>query len=364
MRIAIVGATGNVGTALLRTLQSAGGHQLTGIARRVPPMQAPYSGVIWHRIDVSRSQAAARLEDVFSGIDCVVNLAWAFQPARDIDYLRRIGVGGLAAILTAAGSAGVPHLVHMSSVGTYSAAPRGRVVDESWPTAGIPELAYSVHKAAAEALLDRHDATGTGPAVCRLRPGLVMQREAGSALLRYGLPALLPAVALDLVPFLPLDRTFAVPVVHAHDVGSAVAAAVVRRAVGAFNLSTATPLTPEVLGAAPGRPAGARTVEVVAGSGFHRLESAVGAAGPRLDRSRILGSADQQRSGHDGVGLASGGGHPDGDPGGSGRYAKCPVDQQRSVAGKIGGRRTSDAGAQWTHHPAAAAVRSLRTRSG
>lgn len=258
MRIAIVGATGNVGTALLRTLQSAGGHQLTGIARRVPPMQAPYSGVIWHRIDISRSEAAARLEDVFSGIDCVVNLAWAFQPARDIDYLRRIGVGGLAAVLTAAGSAGVPNLVHMSSVGTYSAAPRGRVVDESWPTAGIPELAYSVHKAAAEALLDRHDATGTGPAVCRLRPGLVMQREAGSALLRYGLPALFPAVALDLVPFLPLDRTFAVPVVHAHDVGSAVAAAVVRRAVGAFNLSTATPLTPEVLGAA----LGARPVHV------------------------------------------------------------------------------------------------------
>lgn len=250
MRIAIVGATGNVGTALLRTLQSAGGHQLTGIARRVPPMQAPYADVIWHRIDLTGAGAAAQLEDVFSGIDCVVNLAWAFQPARDVDQLRRVGVGGLAAILAAAGSAGVPHLVHMSSVGTYSAAPRGRVVDESWPTAGVPELAYSVHKAAAEALLDRHDATGTGPAVCRLRPGLVLQREAGSALLRYGLPALFPAAALDLVPFLPLDRSFAVPVVHARDLGSAVAAAVARQAVGAFNLSTATPLTAEVLGAA------------------------------------------------------------------------------------------------------------------
>ena len=249
MKIVIVGASGNVGTALLRELHAGREHEVVGVARRRPPAQAPYDTAGWHSIDVADDSAAATLAGVFAGADSVVNLAWGFQPARDVAYLDRVGVGGLESVLTAARSAGVPQLIHMSSVGSYSAAPRGQVVAEQWPTEGVPASPYSMQKAAAERSLDRHEATGGGPSICRLRPGLIMQRDAGSSLLRYGLPAWFPAAGLDLLPVVPLDRTFAVPVIHARDVASAVVAAISRRASGPFNLSAPTPLTPDIVGA-------------------------------------------------------------------------------------------------------------------
>ena len=247
-RVVVVGATGNVGTALLRALERDGGHDVGGIARRLPPGDAPYRGVDWHDIDISGgADAVGRLTKVFEGADHVVNLAWAFQPGRDVEYLKAVGVGGLEAVLDAARMAGVPHLVHMSSVGAYSRSERGVEVDEAWPTDGIPSLPYSLHKAEAERVLDRHDRSGAGPVCCRLRPGLIMQREAGSGLLRYGVPAWLPRAALDLVPLLPLDRTFAVPVVHTDDVATAIVSALHARASGAFNLAAPSPLTPTII---------------------------------------------------------------------------------------------------------------------
>jgi len=249
MRIVVVGASGNVGTAILRQLRAHGDDEVVGIARRIPPDDEPYRVADWHSVDVSDDSAAATLTELFRGADSVVNLAWGFQPGRDVAYLERVGVGGLDNVLLAARAAGVPHLVHMSSVGAYSAAPRGTVVTEDWATDGVPSSPYSVQKAAAERSLDRHEATGELPAVCRLRPGLIMQRDAGSSLLRYGLPAWFPAAGLDLLPLLPIDRTFAVPVVNSGDVAAAVIRAIHRQATGPFNLATATPLTPVILAA-------------------------------------------------------------------------------------------------------------------
>ncbi len=117
-------------------------------------------------------------------------------------------------------------------------------MDESWPTEGIPSSPYSRHKAGAERLLDEHVATGDGPTVARLRPGVVGQRRAGSALLRYGIPGYVPAGALRLLPLLPLDRRLRIPVVHADDVAQAIDQVLSTSAVGAFNLATASPASP------------------------------------------------------------------------------------------------------------------------
>jgi UDP-glucose 4-epimerase len=247
VKITIVGASGNVGTALLRALERDGPHEVVGIARRLPPDDAPYRGVDWHAIDISRPEAAGRLTTAFEGTDHVVNLAWAFQPGRDVEYLQAVGVGGLEAVLEAARAAGAPHLVHMSSVGAYSKSQRGVAVDEQWPTAGVASSPYSIQKAEAERILDRSESSGEGPACCRLRPGLIMQRDAGSGLLRYGVPGWLPRAALDLVPLLPLDRSFAVPVVHTRDVATAIVSALHARATGAFNLAARSPLTPPII---------------------------------------------------------------------------------------------------------------------
>ncbi|MHA7651383.1 NAD-dependent epimerase/dehydratase family protein [Mycobacterium sp. ML4] len=54
-RIAVTGASGNVGTALLRMLAEARGdrdYEIVGIARREPPSEDVYGNVEWHQLDV------------------------------------------------------------------------------------------------------------------------------------------------------------------------------------------------------------------------------------------------------------------------------------------------------------------------
>ena len=254
MRIVITGASGNIGTALLRRLrEGAQAHDVVGVCRRPPTGGFPYEGVEWVSVDLADVDAVGRLAPVMEGADAVVHLAWGFQPSRDVEYLRRLDVGGSAAVLEAAREAGVEHLVHMSSLGAYSPRTDDVPVDETWPTDGIETLAYSIHKVAVERALDAHErAHPAGPLVTRLRPGVVMQRDAGSALLRYSVPAIVPAGALRYLPVLPVDRSLSFQCVHADDVADAVVRVLERRPGGAFNLVADPPITRDLLAEAFG----------------------------------------------------------------------------------------------------------------
>ncbi len=238
----VTGATGNIGSAVVRRLLAEGGHEVVGVVRRPPPDDAG-GDVTWHRADLSSDEGSAALADAFRGADAVVHLVWGFQPSHDPDYLERVGVGGTRRVVEAVEAAGVPHLLHMSSVGAYAPRADDRGVDEAWPTTGVPTSMYSRHKVAAERLLDDHEASGADTLVTRLRPGIVGQRTAASALLRYGVPGVVPARALGLLPVLPLDRGMVVPMVHSDDVAEAVAAVLHQRAGGAFNLASSEPVT-------------------------------------------------------------------------------------------------------------------------
>jgi nucleoside-diphosphate-sugar epimerase len=262
MRIAVTGATGNVGSALLRLLADDGRHDVVGIARRPPDRAAGFGGdARWVSADLTDDACLAVLREAFEGADAVVHLAWGFQPSHDLDYLEELGVGGTRRVLTAVTESGVPHLVHMSSVGAYSPRRDRTPVDESWPTEGVPTSPYSRHKAAAERLLDAHEAAGSATVVARMRPGIIGQRSAASALLRYGVPGLVPAQLLRLVPLLPLDRRLCVPMVHADDVARAFLAVLERRARGPFNLAADPPITTDAIADA----LGARPVHVPSG---------------------------------------------------------------------------------------------------
>jgi nucleoside-diphosphate-sugar epimerase len=218
MRVVITGASGNVGTALLRVLPAE--HHVVGVVRRPPVQQGVYQRASWCSVDLTEENAIAELRQVFDGADVVVHLAWGFQPTRDTRYLTRLGVGGTSAVLQAAHAASVGHLVHMSSVGTYAAGSYGMRVDESWPTTGIQSSPYSRDKSAAEVILDEYEQRLGNAAIpiARMRPGFILQRAAASGLMRYALPGYVPMQLVPWLPLLPLDRRLCIPLVHADDV--------------------------------------------------------------------------------------------------------------------------------------------------
>ncbi len=243
MRVAITGATGNIGSALLRRLGADGEHDIVGIARRTPGVRPAGATVDWVSTDLTHDSSVRALERAFDGADAVVHLAWGFQPSHDLRYLEELGVGGTRRVLQAIRTTRVPHLVHMSSVGAYSPKRDDYPVDESWPTGGVPTSRYSVHKATAERLLDAHERGRHATLVSRMRPGIVGQRSAGAALLRYGVPGIVPAAVLDYIWVLPMDRRMVIPLVHADDVADAVVRELHTKGGGAFNLAAQPPIT-------------------------------------------------------------------------------------------------------------------------
>ena len=256
MRVVVVGATGNAGTAVLRALQETPEvTSMLGVARRMPDRAvAPYSACEWASIDIaaasSEEEAADRLGEAFAGADAVIHLAWLIQPNSQRELLRRVNVEGTARVARAAAAAGVPHLVVASSVGAYRPDPEQATRDETWERGGIRTSHYSVDKAAQEAVLDEFAAEHPEVVVTRLRPALIFQEDAGAEIQRYFLGGWMPVQALDAVrpPVLPLPKGLrGVQAIHADDVARAYAAAVVRRAPGAFNVCADDILGPQDL---------------------------------------------------------------------------------------------------------------------
>ena len=253
MRIVVTGATGNVGSSVVRALAADPQiEEIVGIARRVPEWQPPRTR--WVQADVVTSA----LEPLFEGADAVIHLAWLIQPSHDAHALRAVNVDGSRRVFEAAVRAGVKRLVHASSVGVYSPGPKDRRVDESWPNGGVPTSFYSRHKAEAERLLD---ALEDEIRIVRLRPGLIFKREAGAEIRRLFIGPLLPSPLVHprMLPVLPLPPGLALQAVHADDVGEAYRLAVTSPdARGAYNVAADPVLDARELG----RLLGARTVTV------------------------------------------------------------------------------------------------------
>jgi len=244
MRVVVVGASGNVGTSVLATLaEEPAVDEVIGIARRLPELELPK--VEWRQADITEDALA----DHFRGADAVVHLAWAIQPSRDEAVMERINLFGSRRVFAAVEAAKVPALVYASSVGAYSAGPKDRRVDESWPTAGIPSSAYSRHKATVERDLDEFEATVPGVRVVRLRPGLIFKAESASEIRRLFLGPLLPNRLVDprLIPFVPRVPRLRFQAVHSLDVGQAYRQAIVRDVRGAFNIAAEPVIGPPEL---------------------------------------------------------------------------------------------------------------------
>ncbi|QDW61223.1 NAD-dependent epimerase/dehydratase family protein [Oerskovia sp. KBS0722] len=254
MRVVVVGASGNVGSALLRRL--AGDPVVTsvvGVASRVPRADGsstvvpPFDTAEWARCDLTDPEevVASRLAGAFVGADAVVHLAWAIDPAHDREELARVNVEGTRRVAAAAARAGVGHLVVASCASACSPAFDDTPRDEYWPTAGIAGSVSSAQKAEVEEILDRFSAEHPGVVVTRVRAPFTFQRDAASEVSRLFFGKLLPAPLRRKghLPTLVWPRGMRLQVVHADDLADAYLEILVGRHAGTFNVAAPDVLT-------------------------------------------------------------------------------------------------------------------------
>jgi len=240
MKVVVTGATGNVGTSTVAALSASPEiDEILGLARRAPTRKQAKTS--WLEANVLTTDLTA----IFAGADAVIHLAWAIQPSRDAVTLERINVEGSRRVFEAVAAAGVPRLVHASSVGAYSRGPKDREVDESWPTEGTPSSFYSRHKVAVERELDRFEADNPETRVVRLRPALIFKDEAATEIRRLFVGPFLPNFVLRRRLLLALPRVdrLRFQAVHSDDVGQAYLRAVLADVEGAFNIAAEPPLS-------------------------------------------------------------------------------------------------------------------------
>ncbi|MEU2337746.1 SDR family oxidoreductase [Streptomyces sp. NPDC006654] len=273
--IVVTGATGNVGTSVVKALaEDPGIGSITGLARRTPDWAPPKTR--WAAADIGAGRT--QLADLFAGADAVVHLAWAFQPTRDPARTWRTNVLGGIRVFEAVAAAGVPVLVHASSVGAYAPGPKDRPVDESWPTHGWPDAAYCREKAYLERTLDIFERDHPEIRVVRMRPAFLFKRESASEQRRIFGGRLLPGPLArpELLHFLPDVPGLRVQALHTDDAAEAYRLAVATEVRGAFNLAADPPLDAGVLaerfGARPVRmPRTAARSAIAAAWGLHLL---------------------------------------------------------------------------------------------
>ncbi len=234
MRVVVVGATGNVGTSVLRSLEMEPQvESILGIARRLPGLRSPKTE--WAAADVTRDELAPH----FRGADAVILLAWLIQPSRDLNKLWMVNVEGSMRAAWAVKEAGVPALLYASSVGTYSPGPKDRAVDESWPVDGIPTSYYSRQKAEVERRLNYFERQAPDVRVVRMRQGLTFKKEAAQGIRRLFGGSFFPSVLArrGFINFIPEIEGLRSQVVHSYDLGEAYRLALLREARGAFNIA-------------------------------------------------------------------------------------------------------------------------------
>ncbi len=234
MRIAITGATGNVGTSLIERLGDDDTiTEIVGVARRRPDLSP--SKTRWVEADAAVDDLGAAFRDV----DAVVHLAWTFHPTHNPLATWENNVIGSERVFRAAAAAGARTLVYASSVGAYSPATSESRVDESWPTHAMPTAAYGREKSYVERLLDVFERDHGDIRVVRLRPGFIFKRSSAAEQRRLFAGPLLPGrlVRPEAIPVIPDLPGLRFQALHARDAAQAYHLALTRDVRGAFNIA-------------------------------------------------------------------------------------------------------------------------------
>ncbi|MGH2951145.1 MAG: alpha/beta fold hydrolase [Solirubrobacterales bacterium] len=236
MRVAVTGAAGDFGTAILRVLVAD---------ERVDELIA--IDLTEPRLTDSKLRAeicdvrSARMRELFAGCESVIHLAFVLIPRRDLQDARSVNLDGTRNVVEAAAAAEAKRLVVASSLSAHGVPEPGQPpVTEATPPGSASGHFYFDDKAAVERMLDAWE--GDHPeeplVITRLRPGFVHGPD-------FSNPALaMMGSRLAVVP----DDGGRTQLIHQDDVARAFAAATFADSPGPYLIVTEDSVSLEELG--------------------------------------------------------------------------------------------------------------------
>ncbi|MEO7328707.1 MAG: NAD-dependent epimerase/dehydratase family protein [Minicystis sp.] len=237
MKIAVTGASGELGTLVLRRLAALPEvERIVALDVRAPMVASPKIEAV--QVDVRDANIGAHL----AGASALVHLAFLVTQWAPRAEMESVNVGGSKNVFEAAARAGIKTIVYSSSIAAYGVVPGHPVpIVETTPRRFQPEFAYSATKFQVEAFLDVFEKEHPDLTIARLRPAILagtrMEHELGKSLDS----GLFPDLGGPTAPFVWDD-----------DVAAAVVLCLKQRAHGAFNLVADEPLQARELARAGG----------------------------------------------------------------------------------------------------------------
>ena len=224
--VAVTGASGYIGAALVRRLQSESWvERVVALDVRPPGTDlGPKAHSVRHDVSLP-----------FDGVleehrpDTVVHLAFVLNPSRDSVAARRVNVDGAANLLDECARNGVRKIVYLSSTTVYGAHPDNPpMLTEESPPRPAAGFQYSHDKLAAERLIDEYASSNPSVVVTVLRGCPVVGPNADNFIARAFLKRVLVA-AWGHDPLMQL--------LHEDDLTEVLTACVARDAPGLYNVA-------------------------------------------------------------------------------------------------------------------------------